>query len=79
MYRLGLRLVARSGREALLRLVVTSLAVGVGVVTLLAVLAEFHAFQATSNRPSWESTQGTPVSTAPATPGAEFWNYSENI
>jgi FtsX-like permease family len=79
MYRLGLRLVARSGREALLRLVVTSLAVGVGVAILLAVLAEFHAFQATSNRPSWESTQGTPVSTAPATPGAELWNYSENI
>jgi hypothetical protein len=79
MYRLGLRLVARSGREAVLRLVVTSLAVGVGVAILLAVLAEFHAFQATSNRPSWESTQGTPVSTAPATAGAELWNYSENI
>ena len=79
MYRLGLRLVARSGREALLRLVVTSLAVGVGVAILLAVLAEFHAFQATSNRPSWESTQGAPVSTTSATPGAELWNYSENI
>jgi FtsX-like permease family len=79
MYRLGLRLVARSGREAFLRLVVTSLAVGVGVAILLAVLAEFHAFQATSNRPSWESTQGTPVSRAAATPGAELWNYSENI
>jgi hypothetical protein len=79
MYRLGLRLVARSGREALLRLVVTSLAIGVGVAILFAVLAEFHAFQATSNRPSWESTQGTPVSTTSATPGAELWNYSENI
>jgi hypothetical protein len=79
MYRLGLRLVARSGREAFLRLVVTSLAVGVGVAILLAVLAEFHAFQATSNRPSWESTQGAPVSTPTATPGAELWNYSENL
>jgi hypothetical protein len=79
MYRLGLRLVARSGRDALVRLVVTSLAVGVGVAILLAVLAEFHAFQATSNRPSWESTQGTPVSTTTAAPGAELWNYSENI
>ena len=79
MYRLGLRLVARSGREAFLRLVVTSLAVGVGVAILLAVLAEFHAFQATSNRPSWESTQGTPVSAPTGTPGAELWNYSENI
>ena len=79
MYRLGLRLVARSGRDALVRLVVTSLAVGVGVAILLAVLAEFHAFQATSNRPSWESTQGTSVSTTTATPGSELWNYSENI
>ena len=79
MYRLGLRLVARSGREAFLRLVVISLAVGVGVAILLAVLAEFHAFQATSNRPSWESTQGIPVSTAARTSGAELWNYSENI
>jgi hypothetical protein len=78
MYRLGLRLVARSGRDALVRLVVTSLAVGVGVAILLGVLAEFHAFQATSNRPSWESTQGIPVSTTSA-PGAELWNYSENI
>jgi hypothetical protein len=79
MYRLGLRLVAKSGREAFLRLVVTSLAVGVGVAILLAVLAEFHAYQATTNRPSWESTQGTPVSTPTDTPGVELWNYSENI
>ena len=79
MYRLGLRLVARSGREALVRLVVTALAVGVGVAILLAVLAEFHAFQATSNRPSWESTQGRPVSRASATAGTELWNYSETI
>jgi hypothetical protein len=79
MYRLGLRLVARSGREALLRLVVTSLAVGVGVAILLCVLAEFHAYQTTSNRPSWESTRGTTVSTTSATSGAELWNYSENI
>ena len=80
MYRLGLRLVARSGREALWRLVTTSLAVGVGVVILLVVLAEFHAFQTTSNRPSWESTQGTPVTATPsATSAAELWNYSESI
>jgi hypothetical protein len=79
MYRLGLRLVARSGREAWLRLVVTSLAVGVGVAVLLGILAEFHAYQATSNRPSWESTQGTPVSAPATTHGAELWNYSENI
>jgi hypothetical protein len=79
MYRLGLRLVAKGGREAFLRLVVTSLAVAVGVAILLGVLAEFHAFQATSNRPSWESTAGTSVSGATPTPGGELWNYSENI
>lgn len=79
MYRLGLRLVVKSGREALLRFVVTSLAVGVGVAILLAVLAEFHAFQATSSRPSWESTRGKPLSGASTTPGSELWNYSESI
>ena len=79
MYRLGLRLVARSGREALLRLILTSLAVAMGVAILLAVLAEFHGFQAVSNRPSWESTSGTAVSTTRATRGEELWNYSETI
>jgi hypothetical protein len=79
MYRLGIRLVARSGREAFIRLVVTSLAIGVGVAILLGVLAEFHAYQATTNRPSWETTQGLPASTTMSTPGAELWNYSENI
>jgi hypothetical protein len=80
MYRLGLRLSLRGGREALIRLLLTTAAVAVGVAILLAVLADFHAFQVTNNRPSWESTQGAPVSrqSGSAAP-AELWNYSNDI
>ena len=70
MYRLGLRLTLRSGREALVRLLVTAAAVAVGVAIMLAVLADFHAFQVTNNRPSWESTQGRPVTPGYAIPAA---------
>jgi hypothetical protein len=75
MIRLGLRLVLASGREALTRLLVITAAVAVGVGLLLAVLAEFHAFQAGSNRPCWECTQ---TSALPgALPGHGLaWNYS---
>ncbi|HEX5303174.1 MAG TPA: FtsX-like permease family protein [Streptosporangiaceae bacterium] len=63
MIRLGLQLVLASGRQALTRLLVIMVAVAAGVALLLAVLAEFHAFQADSSRPCWECTQ------APALPG----------
>src|SRR6266436_5591138 len=80
MYRLGLRLTVRSGREALVRLLVTAVAVAIGVAIMLAVLADFHAFQVTNNRPSWESTQGRPMSQAHASaPRSELWNYSNDI
>jgi len=45
MFRLGLQLTLRSGREALVRLLITAAAVAVGVALLLGVLAEFHAYQ----------------------------------
>ena len=61
MYRLGLHLTLRSGREPFVRLLVTAVAVAIGVAIMLSVLADFHAFQTTNNRPSWESTQGQPV------------------
>jgi uncharacterized membrane protein YgcG len=80
MYRLGISLTLRSGREALVRLVVTAAAVAVGVAIMLAVLADFHAFQVTNNRPSWESTQGQPVGNGYASaPRSELWNYSNDI
>jgi len=77
-YRLGLRLTLRSGREALVRLLITAGAVAVGVAIMLCVLADFHAFTVTNNRPSWESTVGTSRSPASAT-SSELWNYSNDI
>src|SRR5215469_2598341 len=75
MLRLGLELTLRSGREALVRLLITAAAVAVGGALLLGVLAEFHAFQANANQPCWSCTQGEPV---PATlPGhGDLWNNS---
>jgi len=78
MTRLGLRLTLRSGREAFIRLVITALAVALGVVVLLSVFAEFHAFQVTSKRPSWESTNGV-TSHSGSTSHDELWNYSESL
>jgi len=77
MLGLGLRLSVRGGREALIRLALTTAAVAVGVAVLLAVLADHHAFEHASTRPSWEST----TAAAPGRPaaGEELWNYSENI
>jgi hypothetical protein len=77
MLRLGMRLTLRSGREALVRLLLTLGAVAIGVTVLLALAADYHAFLATTTRPSWESTtaaQGSPPASAVA-----LWNYSETI
>ena len=62
MIRLGLQLVLASGREALIRLLVITMAVAAGVALLLAVAAEFHAFQAESSRPCRECTQAPALS-----------------
>ena len=61
MVRLGLQLTLRSGREAMVRLVITAAAVAVGVALLLGVLAEYHAFQANANQACWSCTTGQPV------------------
>ena len=75
MLRLGLQLTLRSGREALVRLLITAAAVAVGVALLLGVLAEFHAFQANANKACWSCTQGAPVP-APLPAHGELWNNS---
>ncbi|HEY2313908.1 MAG TPA: hypothetical protein VGH96_09870, partial [Streptosporangiaceae bacterium] len=80
MYRLGMQLTLRSGREALVRLLVTAVAVAIGVAIMLSVLADFHAFQTTNNRPSWESTQGQQVGPGYVSAAhSELWNYSNDI
>src|SRR5215475_8295731 len=75
MVRLGLRLTLRSGREALVRLLITAAAVAVGVALLLGVLAEFHAFQANASQACWSCTQGAPVP-SPLPSRGELWNDS---
>jgi hypothetical protein len=77
MIRLGLRLSLRSGREALIRLILTTVAVGVGAALLFCVLADYHAFQISNNRQCWECTQGPGSNgTVTPTPGAELWQSS---
>jgi hypothetical protein len=79
MIRLGIQLALRSGREGLVRLAVTTVAVAAGVALLLGVLAEFHAFQAQSSRPCWSCTQGQPATATPpgdAPKSADLWNDS---
>ena len=54
---------------------------GIGAALLLCVLADFHAFQASSNRQCWECTdhgaeRPTPSKVPPVTPRAELWKYS---
>jgi hypothetical protein len=80
MFRLALRLSLHSGREALIRLIVTMAAVAVGVAILLAVLADFHAFQVTNNRPFWEGTAPTRNGQLnEPTSNVELWHYSNDI
>jgi FtsX-like permease family protein len=80
MYRLGLRLTLRSGREPFVRLAVTAVAVAVGVVIMLAVLADFHAFQVTNNRPAWENTTGPAVTRQYGSAArSELWNYGNDV
>jgi hypothetical protein len=76
MFRLGLQLSLRSGREALIRLILTAVAVAVGVAVLLAVLADFHAFQVSNGRSCWECTRAEQPGKSLTVPDAELWHYS---
>src|SRR5690242_5488153 len=78
MLALGLRLVLRGGREALIRLVLIAASVAVGVAVLLTVLADFHAFNATNGRRCWQCTQGEPAVGVAPSPDAELWNYRQD-
>jgi hypothetical protein len=75
MLQLSLRLTLRSGREALVRLLITAAAVAVGVALLIGVLSELHAFETNAYKACWSCTQGANV---PATlpDHGELWNNS---
>jgi len=75
MLRLGFQLTLRSGREAIVRLLITAAAVALGVAMLLGVLAEFHAFEANAYQQCWSCTTGNSVPTTLPNHG-ELWNNS---
>ena len=81
MLRLALRLALHSGREAFVRLLVTIVAVAAGVAILLAVLADFHAFQVSNRRPFWEGAVRSESAARPdqPAPNAELWRYSNDV
>jgi hypothetical protein len=69
----GLRLVFNGGREAITRLVVLAIAVGLGVGLLLSALAATNAVAAWSNRHAWQWTGTASVPAGPATGVAPLW------
>ena len=74
MIGLGLRLVLSGGREAVTRLLVLAVAVGLGVGLLLTVVAATNAVSTWNNRHAWFLTGTASVPPGPATPGiAPLW------
>ena len=71
MIRLGLRLTMGSGREALLRVLVTAAAVALGVGLLLAAMAGINGLHAQSDRGAWLNSAVQP--TPPNSPASGLW------
>ena len=71
MIRLGLRLALGSGREALLRVLLTAAAVALGVGLLLAALAGINGLHAQSDRGAWLNSAVQP--TPPTSPASGLW------
>ena len=70
MIRFGLRLTLNGGREAAVRLIVTALAVALGVGMLLITLAGINAVNAQNARYAWLETSSGPNSPVPKSDGA---------
>jgi hypothetical protein len=66
MIPLGLRLVINGGREAVARLVILTVAVGLGVGVLLTVVAATNAAVTWNNRHAWFWTGTSSVPPGPA-------------
>ena len=73
MIALALRLVVNGGREALTRLVVLTVAVGLGVGLLLTAVAATNAVTTWNNRHAWFWTGTAWVPPGPATGAAPLW------
>jgi hypothetical protein len=69
----GLRMVFNGGREAITRLVVLAIAVGLGVGLLLTTLAATNAVAAWSNRHAWQWTGTASVPAGPTAGIAPLW------
>ena len=72
MIRLGLRLTLQSGREPLLRVLVTAAAVALGVGLLLAALAGVNGLHAQTDRGAWLDTSAQASRPASAS-GRSWW------
>ncbi len=70
---LGLRLAVNGGREAVTRLVILAVAVGLGVGLLLTALAATNAVTAWNNRHAWFWTGTQWSAPGPATGAAPLW------
>ena len=74
MIALGLRLVVSGGREAITRLVVLAVAVGLGVGLLLTAVAATNAVTTWNNRHAWFWTGTSALPPAPTLAGvAPLW------
>ena len=73
MIGLGLRLAVSGGREAITRLVILTVAVGLGVGLLLAALAATNAVTTWNSRHAWYWTGSAWVPPGPATGVAPLW------
>ncbi len=78
MIRLGLRLALTGGREAVVRLVILAVAVGLGVGLLLTALSAINAVNAQNDRHAWLWTGTTqePAGHAPAGTDPLWWSTS---
>ena len=81
MIPLGLRLVVNGGREAITRLVVLTVAVGLGVGLLLTAVAATNAVTTWNNRHAWFWTGSAWVAPGPAAAGTAplWWHPSGDI
>ncbi len=78
MIPLGLRLAISGGREAITRLVILAVAVGLGVGLLLTALAATNAVTAWNNRHAWYWTGTAWVPPGQATGAAPLWWHPGN-